>query len=177
MNGKKAAVGSYVNGSPKGSWQYFDSEGKSINVNVAERQIQNILNQQLQNEIQARLVDTTAYPGHKFTLVEKFQIANKLLTIEVKRVNPNTGEVYHEKQEVELNKIVGISKDINTILETKPDAVKITYKNAKQVSEIKYSNQFLLYLSYNRQNEYLADDLIAVFKSAGYQIKKGGWYD
>ncbi|WP_290792182.1 hypothetical protein [Flavihumibacter sp. UBA7668] len=36
---------------------------------------------------------------------------------------------------------------------------------------------FFLNLSYVKQNEYLAKELIKAFRKAGYEIQKGSWFD
>lgn len=109
--------------------------------------------------------------------MKNFTIDHNILSLEVKKKRYYDDIYYTQKQEIDLQKIKTIIKDINIIFETEPDAVKITETNEKGEKIFRNSDMFFLYLSYEKQNENLADDLIEVFKKAGYTIIKGFWYD
>lgn len=162
-------------------------------------EIVKILNLELKKEIKAQKEDCWNYIGEKFEVVKNFSIKDsvliisainyegkevgemqttmKILSIEVKKKSDYGEDFYTEKQEVDLQKIKALVKDINIIFETEPDAVKITQTKENGEKNIRTSDMFFLQLSYEKQNEYLADDLVEVFRMAGYTIEKGFWYD
>ncbi len=162
-------------------------------------EIVKILNSELRKEILARKGDRGNYNGEKFEVVKNFSIkdslltmtavnsegkevgemqtAMKILSIEVKKKSDYGEDFYTEKQEVDLQKIKAVVKDINIIFETEPNAVKITQTKENGEKNIRTSDMFFLQLSYGKQNEYLAEDLVEVFRKAGYTIEKGFWYD
>lgn len=167
-------------------------------------EILKILNRELKNEIRFQKEDSLNYPGEKFELVKGFTLQDsiirmvvqtvdtvslelvseslvqnelKILSIEVKKKSYSTGEYYVQKQEVELQKITAISKDINVIFETEPDAVKVTNVDIAGTIEVHTTDLFFLNLSYVKQNDYLAEELIKAFRKAGYEIQKGSWFD
>ena len=157
------------------------------------------MNSELRKEILARKGDRGNYNGEKFEVVKNFSIkdslltmtavnsegkevgemqtAMKILSIEVKKKSDYGEDFYTEKQEVDLQKIKAVVKDINIIFETEPNAVKITQTKENGEKNIRTSDMFFLQLSYGKQNEYLAEDLVEVFRKAGYTIEKGFWYD
>lgn len=162
-------------------------------------EIVKILNLGLKKETKAQNEDRWNYSGEKFEVEKNFSIKDSTLTvtainyegkevgeiqtrmeilsIEVKKKSYYGEHFYTERREVDLQKIKAVVKDINVIFETEPDAVKITqiYENGEK-SERK-SDMFFLQLSYEEQNEYLADDLVEAFKKAKYTIEKGFWHD
>lgn len=124
-------------------------------------EIVKILNSELRKEILARKGDRGNYNGEKFEVVKNFSIKDSLLTmtainsegkevgemqttmkilsIEVKKKSDYGEDFYTEKQEVDLQKIKAVVKDINIIFETEPDAVKIT--QTKENGEKKHKNK------------------------------------
>lgn len=71
--------------------------------------------------------------------VGEMQTTMKILSIEVKKKSDYGEDFYTEKQEVDLQKIKAVVKDINIIFETEPDAVKIT--QTKENGEKKHKNK------------------------------------
>jgi hypothetical protein len=136
-----------------------------------------ILNKALVKDIKVQKENPENVSGEKFEAVKSFSIANNILSIEVKKKSYNGEDLYIQKQAIDLRKTKAIVKDINIILETEPDAVKITETNNKGEKTVRTSDMFFLYLSCEKQNDYLADELINAFKKAGYKIEKGYWYD
>ncbi len=156
-----------------------------------------ILKNELQKEVHRQVEDSLNYRGNRFEIVENFSIKDsvltmpvidvngkvthkvqtdlKILTIKIKTSNDNSH--YVENQEIELKKIIAVIKDINIIFETEPNAVKITRISEDGTITTSYSNLFFLYLSYEKQNEYLADEIVKALKKIDISIKKGGWYD
>ena len=158
-----------------------------------------ILNHELAKELQAQKHDTLNYFGEKFEVVKNFSVKDsvlqivsiradgtddallqttmKILSLEVRKKNYYGEDFYTEKQEVELRNIKTIVKDINVIFETEPDAVTVTQTNERVEKTVKATDMFFLQLSYEKQNEFLANDLVEAFQKAGYKIEKGFWYD
>lgn len=162
-------------------------------------EIEKILNRELKKEVLAQEKDRSHYYGDTFKVVEKFNIKDsvqtmtainaqgkeealmqttmKILTVEVRKKNYYGEDFYTEKQEVDLRKITAIVKDINIIFETSPDAVKTTQTDEKGNKTVKSSDLFFLNLSYEKANEYLAEEIVKAFKKADCPIVKRYWYD
>ena len=168
------------------------------------KEIAKILNRELQKEIRYQKEDAENYYGDKFEVVKNFSIRDsmitmisqnidpvtfevkretliqtetKILSIETKRKNSYDNSFYTEKKEVALDNITVIAKDINIIFETKPNAVKITRTEENGEKKVSENDLHFLQLSYEKNNEYLADDLVKAFIKTGYNIEKGAWYD
>lgn len=135
-----------------------------------------ILNKEIGKEITAQK-DTVNYFGEKFDVIKNFSLENNVLSITLKRKSYYGEDFYNEIRQVELCKIKRIVKDINIIFETEPNAVKITQINAHGEKSEKTTDMFFLQMSSEKQNEYVADDLLVAFRKAGYTIEKGFWYD
>lgn len=134
-----------------------------------------LLNKELAKEIEAQK-DMFSYSGDKFEVVEFFHIENNILSLEIRKRNLADGKMYLLKQEVDLHKIRRIVKNINIIFETELNVIT-TYTN-ESGEKIKYEdNLFFLQLSYQKNNEYLADKIVKVFFKVGYNIEKGIWAD
>ncbi|RMZ58681.1 hypothetical protein D1632_13890 [Chryseobacterium nematophagum] len=169
-----------------------------------EQEIIKILNDEIQKEVKYQKNNLEYFPGEKFELVDRFAIKDSILTVNViqvdsitfeqtaeylaqttlqllsvvvKRKNENNNTYYTEKQEVALNKIKRIIKDINIIFETEPDEVKVITIDENGNKKLITRDLFFLYLSSEKHNEYLAETIIDYFKKAGYDIEKGDWYD
>jgi len=162
-------------------------------------EIVKILNLQLKKETKAQKEDRGNYNAEKFEVQKNFSIKDsiltitainsegkevgemqttmKILSIEVKKKSDYGEDFYTERQEVDLQKIKAVAKDINVIFETEPDAVKITQTKENGEKSIRTSDMFFLQLSYEKQNEYLAEYLVEAFKKAKYAIQKGFWHD
>lgn len=142
-----------------------------------KKEITKILNQELTKEIRYQKENPDDYSGEKFDVVENFKIDNGILRISVKKKNLYKDGFYTEKQEVYLQKITTIAKDMNIIFETQPDAVTVTNTEETGEKSSRKTDMFFLHLSVVKQNEYLANELVKAFKKAGYKIEKGNWYD
>lgn len=142
-----------------------------------EKKIIKILNRELTKEIIAQKIHMDRYYGENFEVLKNFSIKNNRLSLEVKRKSDNGTGVYTEKQEVDLYKIKQIVKDINIILETEPHAVTLTNTKENGEKSVRTTDMFFLHLSYEKQNEFLADDIVEAFQKAGYKLKKGFWHD
>ena len=110
------------------------------------------------------------------SLVQPFTIKGNVLSFTVQKWSYYDG-LYREKQEIALDKITAIIKDIYVIFETVPDAVKITRTLKDGSQNHSTSDLFRLHLSHEKGNEYLADQLIKAFSKAGLTLKKDVWYD
>ncbi|WAC40045.1 hypothetical protein [Pedobacter sp. SL55] len=170
----------------------------SVKLFSQDKQLFNLLNKQLQRELVAQK-DTINYRGEKFEMVNGYSIKDsiltmpvtnekgeviqivqtnlKILTLEFRKKQSSNDSTYVEKQEIELNKIIAVAKDINIVFETTPSAVKISRKSENGTTDVNYSDLFFLHLSYEKQNEYLADDIIKAFDKLGVSIKKARWCD
>ena len=135
-----------------------------------------ILNKEIAKEITAQK-DTLYYFGEKFDVIKNFYLENNVLSITLKRKSYYGEDYYTEIRQVDLSKIKRIVKDVNIIFETEPNAVKITQINAHGEKSEKTTDMFFLQMSSEKQNEYVADDLLVAFRKAGYTIEKGFWYD
>lgn len=166
-------------------------------------EITKILNRKLENEIRAQSEDTINYYGEKFEVVKTFSIRDsiqqmivtnadgiedrliqtglKILSYELKHRFCYGGGYQIEKQEVPLDLITAIAKDVQILFETKPNAVKITRTNYYDDGRIEnvtdQSDLFFTHLKYERGNEDLGYKVKKLFEKAGYEIKKGDWYD
>lgn len=145
-----------------------------------QQEIVKILNQELKKEIR-RQQQMPNFDGDTLVLVQPYRLNGHVLSVAVRRKNYSEDKYYTEKQEVALDKITTVVKDINVIFETETDAVTITDSTGNatglpDISTRKY-NLFFLHLSYEKQNEALAAKLIKAFKKAGYIIEKRFWAD
>lgn len=145
-----------------------------------QTEIVKILNQELEKEARLRLKDPD-FSGDTLWVVTPYRIDSNILSVTVKKKDYYNDVYYIEKQEIALDKISAIVKDINVIFETEPDAVRISQSKENTGTsaspEISHSNLFFLHLSTEKQNEALAGKLIKAFKKAGLTIEKSFWYD
>ena len=168
------------------------------------QEILKVLNSELQKECIAQKQDPESILGIKFELVEEYSIKDSVLIMDAIEVDPITFKetatyktqravktlsltvkkkeaygdgFYTERQEVELTDITAVTKDINVIFETKPDAVKIIVTNSKGEQTTRTGDLFFTHLSYEKDNEALGKDLVKAFKQAGFTIVRTSWYD
>ena len=88
---------------------------------------------------------------------------------------------YLEQQKVALQDIRAVTKDIGIFFETAPDTVQVVrqeyFEDGGYIKSSRKVDLFRTNFVSLRDVEYLAYDLIKVFKNAGYTIEKGSWYD
>lgn len=144
-----------------------------------QTEIVKILNKELDKETRLRLKDPDL-SADTLWVITPYRIDSNVLSVTVK-IKDYDNKYYTEKQEIALNKIKAVVKDINVIFETEPDAVRITQQPqdaaATEPAEIRYSNLFFLHLYAEKQNEALANKLVKAFGKAGLKIEKRFWYD
>ena len=145
-----------------------------------EKEIVRILNSELKSELRKQ-TKHPLFEGDTIILMKDFSIdQNKILSVEIKRENPNEDGFIIEKQEIPLKEIKYISKDINVILEPIGRKVKVTrtylYKNGKQETGISDYDLFFTHIRFP-DNEYIGDNLVKAFKKAGFEVNKLQWYD
>jgi hypothetical protein len=155
----------------------------ALNLQAQEKKIVDFLNKDLCWEVKNQFKNSDRMERYDTLVVtEPFQIKNGILSISVKRKKVDFSEkddqytevYFTEKQEIELSKIVKISKDINIIFVTQPDAVKI-YENG--IETRKYSLFFLKLCCSEKYNEKWANELLTLFEKTGYSIEMENWYD
>lgn len=143
-----------------------------------EKELLKLLNRELKYEVKNQ------FKSHNFeddtiSIVKPFTIsADKILSFEIKKSNSSNGDEII-KQEVSLNKIRKIGKDLQIILETESNAVTTTYINKENLTkpEIVKGNLFFLYLFNEKQTETLGIELKNAFQNAGISVEKENWYD
>lgn len=146
-----------------------------------EATIVKILNHELQREIKIQFYNRN-FNGDTLYIIHPFSIdQNKILSFQVKRINSQDGGYTLIQQQVHIRKIKNIGKDISVLFETAPDAVTTTtttvsssQETSKSISTGYYLRTFL---STERNNEYLAKEIVNAFKKAGYNITTDSWYD
>lgn len=144
-----------------------------------EKTIVKILNRELRREVKNQLKSSN-FNGDTILIVKEFSIdKNKNLSFQIKRKSPYIIGTQIIQQEVPLDKILKIGKDIQIILETEKDAVtlKVTYPDGDQKPQTIKESLFFVYFSGEKQNEDLGIELQEAFKKAGYNIAKDNWYD
>ena len=144
-----------------------------------QTEIVKILNKELEKETRLRLKDPDLSTDTLW-VITPYRIDSNVLSVTVK-IKDYDNKYYTEKQEIALNKIKAVVKDINVIFETEPDAVRITQlpqdAAGTEPAEIRYSNLFFLHLYAEKQNEALANKLVKAFGKVGLKIEKRFWYD
>src|SRR5690606_26205366 len=153
--------------------------------------ITDILNNALQNELRLQSevmaeIDSTgtiiAYTKLADTIivVNPFEIRDNVLSFTIQR-NLDDSSYVIEKQDVSLDKIVAINKDIGVLFETLSNDVTIStttyHKDGSIIESAHTTDLFRTHCVSQRNNEYLRDDLIKAFKKAGYEIESSYWYD
>ena len=141
-----------------------------------QNQIETLLNKELTKELKLQRQDSY-YETDPLLIIQPYKIENNILSLTIQKKS-NTDKTYISyRQEIALDKILTIIKDINVIFETEKDAVKIYEINSD--GEVSYSTYdlFFLQLSAEKNNEILADNLVKMFKKNGFTIEKRVWYD
>jgi hypothetical protein len=155
----------------------------TLSLQAQEKKIVDFLNKDLRWEVKNQFENPERIERYDtLTVVKPFAIKNGILSITTKRrqtlYSENDDkyiEIYNTQEyEVALNQIVKLTKDINVIFVTQPDAVKISENG----TETGTGDLFFLNLCCSpRYSEIWANELLAIFKKAGYSIEIDSWYD
>lgn len=146
-----------------------------------QQEIVKILNKELDLEIKRQFKDSN-FDGDTLVVAQPYRIQGNVLSVAFKKRDHYENTYYIHRQQVALDKITSVVKDINIIFETRDDAVHITDSvlnapsGTPRVKKHSY-NLFFLHLSLEKNNEDLATRLIKAFKNAGYTIDKRFWAD
>jgi hypothetical protein len=144
-----------------------------------EKTILKILNRELKREVKNQLKSSN-FNGDTIRIIKEFTITtDKKLTFTIKKTSPYFSGYQIIQQEVPLNKIKKVGKDIQIILETEKNAVetKFTTFDEEPKEQILNESLFFLYLSNEKQNDDLGIELQNAFQKAGYDVQKDYWYD
>ncbi|WP_299177053.1 hypothetical protein [uncultured Chryseobacterium sp.] len=155
----------------------------TINLYAQEKKTLEFLNRELRWELKNQFKNSDRIERYDtLKVTEPFAIKNGVLSISVQRKKNEYSEnddryvetTVVQKQEVPLNKIVKLIKDINVIFITEPNAVKV-YENGKEA----YADHlfFLQLCCSERYDEVWAEELLDLLKKAGYNIELENWYD
>lgn len=147
--------------------------------------ITSLFQKTLQLEIEARkgvIKDTSDLERspERLIVTEPFTIKKDTLYYTVqKRIDSNR---YHvEQQKMALKDVKQVTKDIGLFLETHAEKVIKTrqeFIDSKKVEEsIFYSDTFETYMINLSSVDYFADEMIEAFRTSGFKITKGYWYD
>ena len=144
-----------------------------------EKELLKILNTELKKEVKNQF-QSSNFNGDTISIIKPFTInEQKILSFEIQKTSPYLSGIQIIRQEVPLNKIVKIGKDINVIFVTEGDAVistsKIIGKDATAEKVAGYL--FFLFLSNEKHNEHLGISIQKAFEKAGYSVTKDFWYD
>lgn len=144
-----------------------------------EKNIIKILNRELKKELKHQ-VNLPNFNGDTLQIIQEFKIdQNKILSFQIKKTSPYFSGYQIIKQEVPLNAILKLTKDIQIILMTEDNAVVTHYDivdgDSKQQKTL--DRFFYLYIEDEKQNEVLGDELQQAFEKAGYPVEKDNWYD
>lgn len=139
------------------------------------------LNKALKQELSYQATDPLNYPeDRKFKVLQEFRIdsSGQWLSIIVER-SSYYGDPIIEKQAVQLKDITGVLKDINIILNCRSNTViKTTLVKTGQEAETESTGSlFFLQLCYEKNNEYLGDEIIRLCRQIGLNAEKTHWYD
>lgn len=145
-------------------------------VDAQENKIVKLLNKALIKDI----VLKSNHFNDKITIIEPYKIQNGVLSVTLEFKDENNH--YIEKNEVEINTINFIAKDINVLFLTNEKSVVTSHKNLKsqQIDDKKnknFSSQFFTGIRTEINNGKLAHRLQKAFKRAGVSIKIEYWYD
>jgi hypothetical protein len=144
-----------------------------------EKTILKILNRELKREVKNQ-VKSSNFNGDTIRIIKEFVITtDKKLTFTIKKTSSYINGYQIIQQEVPLNKIKKVGKDIQIILETEKNAVetKFTTFDEEPKEQILNESLFFLYLSNEKQNDDLGIELQNAFQKAGYDVQKDYWYD
>lgn len=152
-----------------------------ITVIAQKNPVTRVLNKALLEEQKRQKQNPANYCGGIYEIIKGYHILNDSLQIQLKQAL-----IYEEGYEmatytVALKDVRAIAKDINILLETHKDAVKMVshvfYKNGTDTVTTNYSSLYFLHLCDEKNNENFADELVRAFKKLGITIIKSHWYD
>lgn len=143
--------------------------------------IQKILQEEVNKELKNQF-KSDFFEGDTLVVVQNFSINKEnVLSLELKHRFYYGGGYQIEKQEVALNQITGIAKDVQILFEAKEDAVKITrtnyYDDGRIETVTKQGDLFFTNLKHEKGNEGFAYTMQKLFKKASYTIEISRWYD
>jgi hypothetical protein len=117
-------------------------------------------------------------------IVKPFSLKNNVLSFTVERTLKSHNPQYYGRiiitQEVALDKIIGISKDIGIFLEAESDSVTFNatlYHEDGKVESYEIKQGYMRTYLFSPTSNNLPEELIKAFKKAGITIKKGVWYN
>jgi hypothetical protein len=137
--------------------------------------IEKLLNKELNLELK-RIQESSDFED-TLIVIQPFQIENNVLSLTVKKKSYYDNSLYIMRQEVALDNIISIVKDINVIFVTKEDAITVTKTDANGHVSTRSDNLFFLQLSVAKNNESLANAVVKAFKKEGFTIEKSHWFD
>jgi len=143
-----------------------------------EKEIVKILNRELKREVKNQFKSSN-FNGDTIKIIEGFSIKDKILTFTIRKTSPYFNGYQIINQQVPLNKIKKIGKDIQIILETEKSAVKAHFTTFDEAPKEQVINEslFFLYFSSKKENDDLGIELLEAFRKAGYEVQKENWYD
>ncbi|GAB0156148.1 hypothetical protein CHRYSEOSP005_14120 [Chryseobacterium sp. Alg-005] len=144
-----------------------------------EKKILNILNRELKKEVKNQF-KSRLFNGDTISIVKEFSIdQEKKLSFEIMVKSPYVTGTQFIKQDVPLQKLKKLGKDIQIILEAEEDSVITTVANSEADEKVRISKSNLFYLSMSSEqnNEKLGEELQNAFKKAGYPLIKEYWAD
>ena len=117
-------------------------------------------------------------------IVKPFALKNNVLSFTVERTLKSHNPQYYGRiiitQEVALDKIIGVSKDIGIFLEAESDSLTFNatlYHEDGKVESYEIKQGYMRTYLFSPTSNNLPEDLIKAFKKAGITIQKGVWYD
>ncbi|MFC6269216.1 hypothetical protein [Frigoriflavimonas asaccharolytica] len=144
-----------------------------------EKKLLKILNQELKKEVKNQ-VQSKNFNGDTLVILKPFTInEQKILSFEVRKSNYYQEGYEIITQEIPLNKITAIGKDIQVFFQTSDNSViTITKKVAKNINtNTEKGNFFQLFLFIEKQNEKLGINLQNALLKTGIKVDKEYWYD
>ncbi len=159
------------------------------------QEIVKILNRELKIQVAKeplKIMNTdssgVAYVSHiiadTMQIVKPFVLKNNMLSFTVERTLKSHNPQYYGRiiitQEVALDKITSISKDIGVFLDAEPESVTFSatlYHEDGKVESYEIKQGFMRTYLFSPTSKNLSEDLIKAFKKAGITIQKGVWYN
>lgn len=152
-----------------------------FSANAQESKVVKILNRELGKEAKARLKDIQNV-ADSLVIIQPYSLdKNNTLSLTVKQYLADGEGFEIIKQEVPINKIKFLNKDINVIFETEEAAVTITTTTYATTGPVKSQSvnagTFYTHLYSIKENESLSRELQKAFKKAGVAVMVNFWAD